>query len=94
MKVINKTPKKLSDLNDINRIRDLYTYTETKLPKLIRQNIVLTKFKNIDIEYCLNEFCNSNVLGSIKVNKLHPSRAKDIADEFKLKVTLKRLPNV
>lgn len=25
LKVINKTPKKLSDLNDITRLRDIYT---------------------------------------------------------------------
>ena len=37
--MINKTPKKLSDLNDISRIKDLYTSGAVegeKLPKLVR----------------------------------------------------------
>lgn len=40
-KVINKTPKKLSDLNDITRLRDIYTQEHPKLPKNIRQNIII-----------------------------------------------------
>ena len=39
IKVINKTPKKLSDLNDISRIKDLYTANGVngeKLPKYVR----------------------------------------------------------
>jgi U3 small nucleolar RNA-associated protein 25 len=43
MKLINRTPKKLQDLNDISRIKELYTGTvkgagssSEKLPKLVR----------------------------------------------------------
>jgi hypothetical protein len=39
LKLINRTPKKLSDLNDISRIKDLYTGTTPngeKLPKFVR----------------------------------------------------------
>ncbi len=39
LKLINRTPKKLSELNDISRIKELYTANGPngeKLPKLIR----------------------------------------------------------
>lgn len=36
LKVINKTPKKLSDLNDITRLRDIYTQETPKMSKFIR----------------------------------------------------------
>ena len=39
LKVINKQPKKLSDLNDIQRIKELYTGNGAngdKLPKYVR----------------------------------------------------------
>jgi len=36
LKVINKTPKKLSDLNDISRMKDLFTSGNKNLPKLMR----------------------------------------------------------
>jgi len=39
LKLLNKTPKKLSELNDIQRIKELYTGNGPngeKLPKMIR----------------------------------------------------------
>ena len=40
LKLLNRTPKKLSDLNDISRIKDLYTGSDAslteKLPTLFR----------------------------------------------------------
>jgi hypothetical protein len=33
LKLINKTPKKLSDMNDISRLKDLYTTTDASLPE-------------------------------------------------------------
>ena len=36
MKVINKTPKKMSGLNDITRMKDIYTHQSPKLPKFLR----------------------------------------------------------
>ena len=69
-KVINKTPKKLSDLNDITRLRDIYTQEHPKLPKHIRQNIVIQKFKNTDMEFIYDQYCNQNVLGSILLPKI------------------------
>jgi hypothetical protein len=66
LKLINRTPKKLSELNDIQRIKELYTANGPngeKLPKLVRQNIVISKFRNLDLEYCLDTYCSSNVYG-------------------------------
>ena len=60
IKVINKTPKKLSELNDISRIKDLYTangINGEKLPKFVRQNIFISKFRNIDLDYILDSYC-------------------------------------
>jgi hypothetical protein len=59
--LVNKTPKKLSELNDIGRIKELYTSNGPngeKLPKLIRQNILISKFRNLDLEYCLDTYCS------------------------------------
>jgi hypothetical protein len=66
LKLINKQPKKLSDLNDIQRIKELYTGNGPngdKLPKYVRQNIVISKFRNLDLEYCLDTYCQTNVYG-------------------------------
>ncbi len=66
MKLINRTPKKLSDLNDISRIKDLYTANGPngeKLPRYVRQNIFISKFRNIDLEYILDSYCSQNIYG-------------------------------
>lgn len=99
IKVINKTPKKLSELNDISRIKDLYTANGAngeKLPKFVRQNIFISKFRNLDLDYVLDSYCSSNVYGSIKLNRVHSNLALDMAKESNghLKLTLRRLPNV
>jgi U3 small nucleolar RNA-associated protein 25 len=51
MKVVNRQPKKLSGLNDITRIKDLFTNQSPKLPKFMRQNIIVQKFKSYDLEF-------------------------------------------
>lgn len=77
LKVVNKTPKKLSDLNDITRLKDLYTAPYPKqLPQYTRQNIIIQKFKNSDMEFIFNTYCNQNLFGSINLPKIHPNRAK------------------
>ena len=83
IKVINKTPKKLSDLNDISRIKDLYTANGAngeKLPKYVRQNIFISKFRNLDLDYILETYCSQNVYGSIKLNRIHSNLALDMAN--------------
>lgn len=95
MKVINKTPKKLSDLNDITRLKEIYTCEGSlKLPKYVRQNIILQKFKNTDLDFIYDQYCSQNVFGSITLPKVHENRAKAIARKQGIKVTLRRLPNV
>jgi len=79
MKLINKTPKKLSDLNDIMRVKDLYTVEKPKqLQKYVRQNIIIQKFKNSELEFIYNMYCNHNLFGSIILPKIEPNRAKEI----------------
>lgn len=58
LKVINKTPKKLSQLNDISRFKELYTaqsgVADLKFPQMVRQNIFISKFRNMDLNYNLD----------------------------------------
>lgn len=65
LKVVNKHPKKLSELNDIMRLKEMYTSTKTKWSKHIRQNIIVQKFKSQELQFIYSEFCSSNILGSI-----------------------------
>lgn len=105
LKALNKAPKKLTQLNDILRIRELYSIKAPKAPSgfaagvtqyagLIRQNIILQKFKSLDLECAYSEACNQNVFGSIKLTKVHDNRAKKLAESLKLPVTLRRIPPV
>ena len=67
LKVVNRQPKKLSGLNDINRIKDTYTTDEAKLAPYLRQNIIVQKFKSNDLEFIYQMHCNKNILGSINL---------------------------
>lgn len=52
LKVLNKRPKKLSGLGDINRLRSVYTEDSLcYLPKLFRQNIIIQKFNNTELNF-------------------------------------------
>lgn len=77
LKLVNKTPKKLSDLNDISRLKEIYTASDPSLeaPKLIRQTIVLTKFRNMDLEYGIDQYCSKNIFGTINLPKVHQNRS-------------------
>lgn len=46
------------------------------------------------MEFIYNQYCDSNILGSIKLPKIHPNRALDICRDKHIKFTLRRLPNV
>jgi hypothetical protein len=82
LRALNKTPKKLTQLNDITRIRELYSAKIPKVSKsisddtpeafarsiasyapLLRQNIVISKFRNVDLDFALNESCSTNLFG-------------------------------
>jgi hypothetical protein len=49
LKFINKQPKKLSELNDINRLKEIFT-EEKEAVRKVRQNITIQKvsYKIID----------------------------------------------
>ena len=60
---LNKKPKKLTQMNDITRLKDIYTHNlgtkpavngATTYSQLFRQNIVIQKFRNIDLQTALN----------------------------------------
>jgi U3 small nucleolar RNA-associated protein 25 len=62
--------------------------------QLFRQNIVLSKFQNIDLQATLDQYCSSNVFGRVSITKLQPNRAVAVAKDLKLSMTLKRIPPV
>ena len=94
LKVMNRQPKKLSGINDITRISDVFTNQTPKLPLFLRQNIIVQKFKSADLEFIYSMHCSHNILGTISLPKVHPNRAKEICTQQNIKVTLRRLPNV
>jgi len=59
LKVVNKHPKKLSDLNDINRFKETYSQaSQLRLPKFLRQNIVIQKFRTAELEFLFEQYCS------------------------------------
>ena len=90
---MNRKPKKLTQINDINRIRDTYTEDSSWAAK-IRQNIFISKFRSLDLEYCLESYCSQNLWGQVRLNKIHPCRAKQMSSQLQLKMTIRRLPNI
>ena len=60
---LNQKPKKLTQINDITRLKDIYTHnkigggvnTRAKTySQVFRQNIVISKFRNIDLQAALD----------------------------------------
>jgi len=62
LKSVNKFPKKLTDLNDISRIKEVYA---DKLAPYLRQTIVVQKFRNMDLDYITSEYCQTSLFGNI-----------------------------
>lgn len=108
LKALNKVPKKLTQLNDITRMKEIYS---AKVPRnvkyesvigtnvhsyaqLVRQDIVIQKFTNLDLQCMLDTHCSTNLFGQVKLSKVQPNRASEIAKDLKVKLTLKRLPPV
>lgn len=48
----------------------------------------------MDINYNLDQYCNSNVNGVLKIQNIHENKAKQMADLYGLKMTLRRLPHI
>jgi hypothetical protein len=65
---MNRTPKKLVGLNDIMRLKDIYA---NQNHKQIRQNIIVQKFKNSDLEFIYDQYCCNNIYGAISLPKVH-----------------------
>lgn len=66
IKILNKRPKKLAGLNDISRLKNMYTDDRMGyLPKYFRQNIVVQKFQNQEMNFIFDTNFNTNVFGKI-----------------------------
>jgi len=59
LKQLNKLPTKMEGLTNINRIMDLYL---DKKGELLRQTVVLTKYKALELNYLL-KVCGTNYMG-------------------------------
>ena len=78
MQSLNKKPKKLTQMNDITRLKDIYTHNLAKktasgastYSQLFRQNIVIQKFRNIDLQAALDQHCSHNVFGRVTLPKI------------------------
>ena len=64
---MNRTPKKLVGLNDITRLKDIYA---NQKHKQLRQNIIIQKFKNSDLEFIYDQHCSQNVFGKVELPKI------------------------
>ena len=98
LRVLNQKPKKLTQLNDITRLKDIYAHklpnSQTPYARHFRQTITITKFRNIDMQAALDQHCSYNAFGRVTLTKVQPNRALKLARELKLMVTLKRVPPV
>lgn len=95
LKILNKRPKKLSGLNDINRLKDIYTDDRAGyLPKFFRQNIVVQKFQNQELNFIFDQSFNSNVFGRITSRNFYVNQAEKICQKQNVKITLRRVPFV
>lgn len=88
LKAVNKFPKKLTDLNDISRIKEVYA---DKLAPHLRQTIVVQKFRNLDLDYITREYCQTSLFGNIQVVRQHTNMLREMSRDLQIKFTLKRL---
>jgi U3 small nucleolar RNA-associated protein 25 len=89
LKSINKVPKTLDILNDINRIQDIYL---EKLFKNFRQSIAIHNFRSIDLDYIYKQSCNSNYAGIIEIAKSYDRNLiKEYSTAYNTKITLRKL---
>lgn len=70
--MMNRRPKKLSQLNDITRIKTVFIGEEGKdvktyMPRVTRQNIVLTKFSSNEMNCIFDQLVFTNVMGRISL---------------------------
>lgn len=98
LKALNQRPKKLTQLNDISRLQEIYTEKPQSGPfsmftPYYRQLISVHKFLSLELQCILNanQFTRK---ARIEIESLEPNRAKRLARALKLQLTLRRLPPV
>jgi len=75
---INKIPKNNQNIVNINRIKDNYS---NNYGNLLRQSIIISHFKCLDLDILLNDYCN-NINGKILINENCINQIDKIKKDF------------
>ena len=75
---LNKQPKNNQNIVDINRIKDNYA---NNYGEYLRQNIIISQFKCLDIDVAINDICK-NINGKILLDGPYENQIDLIKNEF------------
>ena len=75
---INKPPKNNQNIIDINRIKEIYA---NNYGQYLRQSIIISNFKCLDIDLSVNEICK-NINGKILFDGPYENQPELIKEEF------------
>ena len=75
---LNKQPKNNQNIVDINRIKENYA---NNLGEFLRQNIIISQFKCIDVDAAINNICK-NINGKILLEGPYENQINLIKNEF------------
>ena len=75
---LNKQPKNNQNIVDINRIKEIYA---NNYGEYLRQNIIISQFKCIDIDVAINDICK-NINGKILLEGPYENQINLIKNEF------------
>ena len=75
---LNKQPKNNQNIVDINRIKENYA---NNYGEYLRQNIIISQFKCIDIDVAINDICK-NINGKISLEGPYENQINLIKNEF------------
>ena len=78
---LNKPPKNNQNIVDINRIKENYA---NNFGEYLRQNIIISQFKCIDIDVAINDICK-NINGKILLNGPYENQITLLKNEFEEK---------
>lgn len=81
---LNKPPKNNQNIVDINRIKENYA---NNYGEYLRQNIIISQFKCIDIDAAINDICK-NINGKILLNGPYDNQITLLKNEFEEKYRL------
>ena len=81
---LNKQPKNNQNIVDINRIKETYA---NNYGEYLRQNIIISQFKCLDIDVAINDICK-NINGKIILNGPYENQLNLIKNEFAEKYKL------